>query len=333
MKKSALVFFSLLLFSWLCCKNPALVVKDEPIKPIPVAEKFDEKKVELGKMLYFEPRLSKSGWISCNSCHNLAMGGDDNMPTSIGHKWQLGPINAPTVLNAKYNLAQFWDGRAADLKEQAAGPIANPKEMSFTHNFAVEAVASIPEYVKLFEGVYGSDEVDLDRITDAIAAFEETLTTPNSPFDKWLKGDNAALSEAAVKGYTLFKDIGCIQCHAGIGVGGESFSKMGTYKPYDKDTENLGRYNVTGLEEDKYKFKVPLLRNIELTAPYFHDASAWSLEEAVAVMADYQFGKTLTAGEMNNMVAFLKSLTGKQPELIYPLLPPSSNDTPHPDRT
>ena len=150
--------------------------------------------VELGKKLFFDPRLSKSGFISCNSCHNLSMGGSDNLATSIGHNWHRGPINAPTVLNSSMNLAQFWDGRARDLKEQAGGPIANPGEMAFTHELAVEMIASIPQYVEEFNAVFGTAAPDIDQATRAIAAFEETLVTPNSRFDKWLKGDDAALS-------------------------------------------------------------------------------------------------------------------------------------------
>jgi cytochrome c peroxidase len=292
--------------------------------------------VELGKKLFFEPRLSKSGWITCNSCHNLSTGGADNLPTSIGHKWFFGPINSPTVLNAKFNLAQFWDGRAKDLKEQAKGPIANPIEMGSSHDLAVSALQSIPEYVQWFSEVYGEvygdKEINIDNVADAIAAFEETLTTPNSKFDYWLKGFDEYLSESEEEGYNLFKAKGCITCHNGVGVGGNSYQKFGIAKPYDKDTHTLGRYNVTKNEKDKYVFKVPLLRNIELTAPYFHDASTWSLNEAVNIMAEYQMGLSLTDDETNKIVAFLKTLTGDQPEIIFPILPPSTANTPKPNR-
>lgn len=168
--------------------------KNEPIQPIEPAVVTNQAKVELGKQLFFDPRLSKSGFISCNSCHNLSMGGSDNLPSSIGHNWQEGPINSPTVLNSSLNLAQFWDGRAADLKEQAGGPIANPMEMGFTHDLAVDVLASIPQYVQSFKEVYKADKITIDEVTDAIAEFEKTLVTPNAPFDKWLKGDEAALS-------------------------------------------------------------------------------------------------------------------------------------------
>jgi cytochrome c peroxidase len=311
---------------------------NEPIQPIPIAFDYDRAKVELGKKLFFEPRLSKSGWITCNSCHNLSTGGADNLPTSIGHKWFLGPINSPTVLNSKFNLAQFWDGRAKDLKEQAGGPIANPFEMGSKHELAVSVLQSIPQYVKWFSEVYASEEmfedvtIDIDQVTDAIAAFEETLTTPNSRFDQWLNGYDESISESELEGYTLFKDKGCISCHNGIGVGGNSYQKFGVAKPYDKDTTTLGRYNVTNDDKDKFVFKVPLLRNIELTAPYFHDASTWDLDEAVNTMAEYQLGVTLTDDETKKIVAFLRTLTGDQPSIIFPILPPSTSTTPEPNR-
>ena len=304
----------------------------EPIKPIPINFDDNRAKTDLGKKLFFEPRLSKSEWITCNSCHNLSTGGTDNLPTSIGHKWTLGPINSPTVLNSKFNLAQFWDGRAKDLKEQAKGPIANPMEMASNYQLAVDVLQSIPEYVGWFKDVYGEGKITIDNVADAIAAFEETLTTPNSRFDSWLNGYDEKITAEEKAGYYLFKEKGCIGCHNGFGVGGNSFEKFGIAKPYDKDTQTLGRYNVTKDENDKYVFKVPLLRNIELTAPYFHDASTWSLSEAVNVMAEYQLGIKLTENETSRIVAFLKTLTGDQPELIYPILPPSSANTPQPNR-
>jgi cytochrome c peroxidase len=305
---------------------------DEPIKPIPAIGDYDMAKVELGKKLFFEPRLSKSGFISCNSCHNLSTGGADILPSSIGHKWQLGPINSPTVLNSRYSLAQFWDGRAKDLKEQAAGPIANPGEMASTHELAIEVLESIPEYVKYFREVYGDDAVNLDRVTDSIAAFEETLTTPGSRFDNWLKGDDKAITKTELKGYKLFKKKGCVACHNGVGVGGNSFQKFGAVKPYDKDAKTLGRFNVTGVESDKFVFKVPTLRNIELTAPYFHDASTWDLREAVRTMGVHQLGIDLSEKEIDRITAFLRTLTGVQPAIIYPVLPPSNVNTPRPVR-
>lgn len=305
-------------------------VAAEPIEVITPAKITEPEKVELGKMLFFEPRLSKSGFISCNSCHNLSTGGVDALPTSIGHHWQEGPINSPTVLNADFMLAQFWDGRASNLKEQAAGPIANPKEMDFTHELATETIASMPAYRARFAKVYGDEKVDIDRLTDAIAAFEKTLVTPNSPFDQYLLGKQDAISGDAKAGYQLFKDKGCVSCHNGPAVGGTMFMKMGLIKPFHTNNPAEGRKGVTGKDADKFVFKVPTLRNIELTYPYFHDGSVWTLEEAVNTMADIQLGQKLTEKETKEMVAFLNSLTGEQPQISLPILPPSNKDTPRP---
>lgn len=306
----------------------------EPISPIEFTPPKNPEKVELGKMLFFEPRLSKSGTISCNSCHNIMSSGTDNLKSSIGHGWQLGPINSPTVFNSKYNLAQFWDGRAKDLKEQAGGPIANPGEMAFSHELAIDVLNSIPEYKKRFQNVYGTSKaiqtVNIDRVTDAIAAFEETLVTPNSPFDKWLKGDDKALSSQARKGYALFKNKGCISCHNGPAVGGNSYQRFGLVHPYIKDKNTMGRYNVTKKESDRYVFKVPTLRNVALTYPYFHDGSVWNLEEAVETMAWHQLGTKLKPEETKSIVAFLNSLTGERPKIQIPLLPSSTAATPRP---
>ncbi len=302
----------------------------EPIDIIKPAKITEPEKVELGKMLFFEPRLSMSGFISCNSCHNLSIGGVDALPTSIGHEWQQGPINSPTVLNADFMLAQFWDGRAADLKEQAAGPIANPKEMGYTHELAIDTIASMPAYVARFKQVYGSNEVSIDRITDAIATFEKTLVTPNSPFDLYLAGNQKAISSDAKAGYQLFKDKGCVACHNGPAVGGTMYMKMGLVKPFHTNNPAEGRKGVTGKEADKFVFKVPTLRNIELTYPYFHDGSVWTLEEAANTMADIQLGQKLNKKEQAQMVEFLKSLTGEQPQITLPILPPSNAKTPRP---
>ncbi len=305
-------------------------LRDEPIQPIQPATVTDPAKVELGKKLYFDPRLSKSGFISCNSCHNLSMGGTDNLKTSIGDKWQQGPINAPTVLNSSLAVAQFWDGRAANLQEQAGGPIANPGEMGFTHALAVDVLQSIPGYVSEFKTVYGSARIDIEKITDAIAAFEETLVTPNAPFDKWLQGDDKALTKDELAGYKLFKDSGCVACHNGPAVGGTSFQKMGVVEPYKSTSDAEGRAGVTGKDEDRFNFKVPTLRNVELTYPYFHDGQAATLEEAVDIMGRLQLGKKYSDQEVSQIVAFLKTLTGDQPRFVMPLLPPSTNDTPRP---
>ena len=302
----------------------------ELIKPIESATITEPEKVELGKKLWFDPRLSMSGFISCNSCHNLSTGGSDNLPTSIGHNWQEGPINSPTVLNSSLNVAQFWDGRAANLQEQAGGPIANPMEMASTHVLAVDVINSIPQYREEFAKVYGSAEVTIDNITDAIAVFEETLVTPNSRFDQWLKGDDKAITEQELAGYNTFKSIGCVACHNGPAAGGTSFQRMGVVEPYQTTNPAEGRAAVTGKDADRFTFKVPTLRNVELTYPYFHDGAYWTLEEATDVMARLQLGRQLEDEEISNVVAFLKTLTGDQPTFTMPILPPSTNDTPRP---
>lgn len=305
-------------------------VRNEPVQPIPPAEITDPAKVELGKKLFFDPRLSKSGFISCNSCHNLSMGGSDNLKTSIGDRWQEGPINSPTVLNSSLNMAQFWDGRASTLKEQAGGPIANPKEMAFTHELAVEVLRSIPQYVAEFNAVYGKEDFGIDEITDAIAVFEETLVTPDAPFDLWLKGDDNALTDQQLAGYQLFKNSGCVACHNGVNLGGTSFQKMGLIEPYQTTNPAEGRAAVTGKDADRFSFKVPTLRNVELTYPYFHDGAVDTLTEAVDIMGRLQLGRHFTDEENAQIVAFLKSLTGKQPEITLPILPPSHDNTPRP---
>ncbi len=310
--------------------TPLVAAADEPIQPIEAVKPKNENKVELGKMLFFDPRLSKSGFISCNSCHNLSMGGTDNLPTSVGHNWHQGPINSPTVLNSSLNLAQFWDGRAKDLKEQAGGPIANPGEMAFTHELAVDVLRSIPQYRDRFKQVYGSDKIDIDRVTDAIAAFEETLVTPGSRFDKWLKGDKNAINQTELEGYKLFKEAGCVACHHGPAVGGASFQKFGVHEAYKTKSKAEGRFAVTGKDADRFMFKVPTLRNVELTYPYFHDGAAATLEEAVDIMGRLQLGRKFTKEENAKIVAFLKTLTGKQPDFKLPILPPSTKDTPKP---
>ena len=302
----------------------------EPIQPIAPASDIDLAKVELGKKLYFDPRLSKSGFISCNSCHNLSMGGTDNLPSSIGHGWQQGPINSPTVLNSSMNIAQFWDGRAKDLKEQAAGPIANPGEMAFTHSLAVGVLSSIPAYVKEFKLVFGANEITIDHVTDAIAEFEKTLVTPNSRFDQWLLGDENALTAQERPGYELFKSSGCVACHNGPAAGGNTFQKMGLVQPYQTDNPAEGLAAVTGNDADRFKFKVPTLRNVELTYPYFHDGATNSLAEAVDIMGRLQLGREFTPEETTRIVAFLRTLTGEQPSFALPVLPPSNETTPAP---
>ena len=304
---------------------------NEPISPVQPVKEINLALSELGKKLYFDPRLSASGFISCNSCHNLSMGGTDNLKTSIGHKWQQGPINSPTVLNSSPSLALFWDGRAGDLKEQAGGPIANPGEMASTHTLAVDVVASIPRYVQEFKLVFNDNgTVNIDRITDAIAEFEKTLVTPNSRFDKWLLGDEMAINDYEKQGYKLFKDSGCVACHNGEAVGGNSYQKMGVVEPYQTSNNVEGRAAVTCQDVDRFTFKVPTLRNVELTYPYFHDGEAKTLTESVDVMGRLQLGRKFSTDENAKIVAFLKTLTGDQPQFLMPILPPSVDGTPEP---
>jgi cytochrome c peroxidase len=302
----------------------------EPIQAIAPPVVTDRAIVDLGAKLFFDPRLSKSGFISCNSCHNLSMGGSDNLVSSIGDNWQQGPINAPTVLNSSMNVAQFWDGRARTLKEQAGGPIANPREMAFTHQLAVGVIASIPPYAVEFERVFGSPGVDIDRITTAIAAFEDTLVTPNARFDRWLNGEETALTADERAGYALFKSSGCVACHNGAAAGGTSFRKMGLVEPYLTSNPAEGRVGVTGRDADRFNFKVPTLRNVELTYPYFHDGAAATLADAIDVMGRVQLGRRYEATDNAKIVAFLRTLTGDQPRLMLPILPPSSDRTPRP---
>lgn len=319
--------------SWSAAQRPGMGMGMQGmhmIQPIEPAKVTNPAMVDLGAKLFFDPRLSKSGFISCNSCHNLSLGGSDNLTTSIGDRWQQGPINAPTVLNSSMSVAQFWDGRARDLKEQAGGPIKNPKEMAFTHELAVGVIASIPQYVDEFARVFKSREVNIDRITTAIAAFEDTLVTPNARFDQWLKGDRAALTADEFDGHRLFMHSGCTACHNGPAVGGRSFQKMGVVEPYRTDNPAEGRVAVTGRDADRFNFKVPTLRNVELTYPYFHDGAAPTLADAVDVMARVQLGRRYTADENAKIVAFLKTLTGDQPAITLPVLPPSSDRTPRP---
>lgn len=292
-------------------------------------------KVELGKMLYFDPRLSASHAISCNSCHNLGLGGVDAEETSIGHQWQRGGRNAPTVLNSVFNTAQFWDGRAKDLESQAGGPMVNPIEMASPKAHVGEQLAAIPGYAASFKAAFPGEAqpVTLANAQKAIAVFEATLITPNAPFDRYLKGDATALSAQQKSGLRAFIAKGCAACHNGINVGGGMYAPFGTVEkpgaellpPNDK-----GRFTVTKTAADEYVFKVPTLRNITLTAPYFHTGRSWDLRQAVAVMGSSQLGVQLTAPEIDDITAFLAALTGDQPRVTYPILPPSVAATPQP---
>ena len=293
-------------------------------------------KVELGKMLYFEPRLSSSWLISCNTCHNLGLGGVDLMETSIGHGWQKGPRNAPTVFNAVFNIAQFWDGRAKDLAEQAQGPVQAGVEMNNSPERAVQTLRSIPDYRARFQDAFPGegDPVSFDNMAKAIEVFEATLLTPDAPFDQFLKGDTTALSEDERRGVELFLGKGCTTCHSGVNVGGTGYFPFGLVEAPDanlRPVEDRGRYAVTNTAEDEYVFKSPSLRNVALTAPYFHSGKVWDLTAAVRVMGTAQLGASLTDEETGAIVAFLESLTGDQPNVVYPILPPHTPETPLPD--
>lgn len=292
-------------------------------------------KVELGKMLYFDPRLSASHAISCSSCHNIGLGGADAEPTSIGHRWQHGGRNAPTVFNAVFNTAQFWDGRAKDLEQQAGGPMANPVEMASPEAHVAEQLKGIPGYGDVFAKTFPgeSDPITLANAQKAIAVFEATLITPNAPFDRFLKGEADALSPTQKAGLAVFIDKGCSGCHNGINVGGGMYTPFGVVEKPGADLlppADTGRFMVTKTPSDEYVFKVPTLRNISLTAPYFHTGRAWDLRQAVAVMGASQLGTQLTGDDVDKITAFLDSLTGEQPKVTYPILPPSVASTPQP---
>lgn len=310
-------------------------------KPIPATpptlkdNTLTSEKIELGRMLYFDPRLSASGLISCNTCHSVGLGGVDLQEISTGHAWQRGPRNAPTVLNAVFNIAQFWDGRAKDLAEQAKGPIQATVEMSNTPQRVVTTIGSMPPYVELFKKTFPNekDPVNFDNTVIAIEAFEATLLTPNSRFDRYLKGNVNALNAEEKEGLRLFMDKGCTSCHNGINVGGNGYRPFGVVEKPDVNIlppGDKGRFAVTRTVSDEYVFKVPLLRNIQLTPPYFHSGRVWSLKQAVAVMGAAQLGIQLTDEEVNKIAAFLRALTGEQPKVEYPILPPNTDTTPHP---
>ncbi len=307
--------------------------------PIPANNPQTAEKIELGKMLYFDPRLSSDGTISCNSCHNVMNGGSDNRATSAGVNAHRGGRNAPTVFNSAFLSVQFWDGRAKSLEEQAKGPITNPIEMGIkTHAVAVDRIKKIPGYVKAFKKVFkGKNAVNIDNLAKAIASYERTLITPNSPFDKFIKGDKSAISPEAQKGYQTFNSVGCVTCHSGSNFAGPSLPEgTGFYMKfptiagtkYDKKykfTQDKGRFDVTKKQADMYMFRVPTLRNIALTAPYFHNGSVETLSEAVRVMGKTQLNKDLSENQVSGIVKFLGTLTGDIPAQTLPTLPPTPN--------
>jgi len=283
-----------------------------------------DEKVELGKKLFFDPRLSKSGWISCNSCHNLAEGGDDGLAIAIGDKWTANPhdLNSPTVYNAVFASSQFWDGRDPHLEKQAQGPILAGPEMAATKEHVVNTVTSMPEYVKELKKAYSKNvKITFEKITDTIANFERTLVTP-SRFDDYLNGKTNAMSKEEKKGMLTFIDKGCATCHNGVALGGamQAFQVTAKYKNASGDFKG----DKNGL------VKVPTLRNITQTAPYFHNGGIWNLKAAVIEMGRVQLGMDISDKEASSIVTFLKALDGRKPEIVYPQLPASTDKTPRP---
>ena len=290
----------------------------EPISPLPRTIELDTRKVELGRRLFQDKRFSADNSVSCASCHNVRQNGADTKVRSTGVRGALGDLNAPTVFNSGLSFRQFWDGRAETLEDQIDEPIRHPAEMASDWPQILNKLQADPEYVAAFSSIYAT-KVDRRGIKDAIATFERSLITPDSRFDRYLRGDSQALTAEEKEGYRLFKDSGCSSCHQGVLVGGNMFEKLGIVRDYFAERGHItkfdfGRFNSTGVEENRFEFKVPSLRNVALTAPYFHDGSARSLDEAVRVMARYQLGRELTATELHRIVQFLETLTGKNPE-------------------
>lgn len=304
--------------------------------PTPKDNPITKDKVELGKQLYFDPRLSLDGTVSCNSCHNVMGNGTDNRTVSVGIKGQLGGRSAPTVWNSAFHSVQFWDGRAASLEEQAKGPLTNPGEMGMpSHEAVIERIKKLPGYVAQFEKVFGKNGLTIDNLAKAIATYERTLLTPDSPIDQYLRGNEKALSDSAKRGLKTVMEVGCTACHTGVNMNGAnlemgvgSYQKFPTFTDNDyvkkyKFLEDKGRSGVTKDEGDDHFWRVPTWRNVALTAPYFHNGAVKTLPEAVRVMAKTQLNKDLTEAQVEDIVAFLKSTTGKFPPQNLPRLPES----------
>ncbi len=288
----------------------------EPISPIPVEADYDLKKALLGKSLFFDTILSKDRSVSCFSCHNVYEdGGADSRDVSIGFDHRKGNIQSPTVLNARYNFVQFWNGRAKNLKEQASGPLNNPVEHNMNPQEIEKRLNKIPSYKEEFKSTYGVSYISYELVLDAIVEFEKGLTTPNSRFDKYLRGE-INLTDEEVKGYKLFKHYGCITCHNGINVGSNSYQKIGTFIPYENKRKYPDRSEVTKNKIDENVFKVPTLRNISKTAPYFHDGSSKTLKEAITTMSEHNLGMAISDKDANYIISFLKTLDGETPKIL-----------------
>ncbi len=305
-----------------------------PENAFPDGKEASEELIELGKMLYYEPRLSKSGLISCHTCHNFGLAGVDNLPVSVGHLWQKGPRNAPTVLNAALHRLQFLDGREPDVEAQALMPILDPVEMASSEEHVLSVLRSIPEYVDRFSTAFpGEDDpVTYVNVGVAIGAFERILLT-YSAFDSFIKGDVNALTGEERDGLETFMSVGCTACHVRETLGGQTFAKFMTPRELSGEVEpDLGRFDATGREEDKHFFKVPSLLNVVETYPYFHDGSEWSLEAAITEVAESQLGIELSTKELDDLVSFMHALSGEVPEYarLIPVLPASTENTPKP---
>lgn len=311
------------------------------IVPAPADNPTTAEKVKLGKMLFFDPRFSSTGTVSCNSCHNVMEGGDDSRAFSMGVHGQLGGRSAPTVWNSAFHSVQFWDGRAASLEEQAKGPVVNPVEMGMSDlEKAMQRVRNIPGYKVYFDAAFsGTNSMTIDNAAKAVAAYERTLVTRNSPFDRYIKGDKTALTSQQLRGMELFQNTGCLACHSGPAFNGPTMpAGTGFYSKFPTFADNLytekyellkdkGRADVTKNDTDLYQFRVPTLRNIADTAPYFHNGSVRDLNEAVKVMAKTQLNKDLSDDEADDISAFMASLSGEYPEMTMPRLPATPGTT------
>jgi cytochrome c peroxidase len=322
------LFVSVIVVAVVGCDPPASAVSEvvDPhppvvahgaIEPLPAVPALDPARVALGRSLFFDKRLSGDGTLACASCHDLDHGGVDGRRFAIGINGQVGTINTPTVWNATFNFAQFWDGRAATLDAQARQPVENPKEMGARWPDVIARLGGDAATAAAFAAAYGDRGVSVDTVVDAIATFEQTLVTPDGPFDRWLRGE-AGLDADAKAGFALFTSLGCVACHQGRGVGGNMYQNFGVMGDYFKDRGNIvesdmGRYNVTHLESDRHVFKVPSLRNVAQTAPYFHDGSAATLDDAIRTMARYQLGRRLDDDAVQKLKAFLGSLSSPPP--------------------
>jgi len=301
-------------------ENENIEYSNGPFAPLPDTYRTIDAKVSLGKLLFNDTRLSGGNSVSCASCHDLGSGGDDGKQKSTGIRGAIGLVNTPTVINASYNFSQFWDGRAATLEEQVAGPIHNPIEMATDWQTVIGKLSKDQNTVDLFDDIF-DDGITSDNVVDAIVAYERSLISVNSKFDLYLRGETSTFSELEKQGLDTFLRLGCASCHQGRNLGGNMFQRFGIMGSYFEDrgvltTSDLGRYNVTGREEDKFVFRVPSLRNVALTAPYFHDGTVETLENAVKIMAKYQLGRPISKGEVESIVSFLNTLTGEiDPEL------------------